>query len=541
MSKNNYVFPMEKLPFRAIVDSINAGFYVVDRQNYRLCFVNQFLKHYKPGIQEGEICYKALRGRKKPCEFCPLTQGKAGKKPIRLEHFEGKDSPAAYISYDNMQSGGRCLFGVSIQFENGQEREPDSCVYYDPILNIKSFDALKFDAAGQEENCVLIIWSVKKISLYNTLFGWEAGNRLLKDMVDWLKEEVDPRTLYRLPEARIGILMKQREVPGFLKCKERFLSEELPRLTSYRLYIDTLEAPLSLCSSMDHLQEYINYLIEKDTAYFSSRHIIFSPEARKKAEQKSHLAQLVLDKLQTEKFMVYYQPIENMKTKECKKCEALARLYDEEFGWIPPAEFIPILESNGLIHELDQFVLRKICSMIRELEKRKIAPVQFHINISAQEFLREDLLSDYLKIIEENAINYSLLRLEITESAMLQEPEYSLHVMKEFERNGISFSMDDFGMGYSNLIRMASLPVSEIKLDGDFLFRAEKSEDARGIYESLLEMFSRLHLPVVAEGVETEEQYHYLESKKVDYVQGYYIAPPLSDKDFLAYIVNDKK
>ena len=67
-----------------------------------------------------------------------------------------------------MRSGGRCLFGVSIQFENGQEREPDSCVYYDPILNIKSFDALKFDAAGQEENCVLIIWSVKKISLYNT-------------------------------------------------------------------------------------------------------------------------------------------------------------------------------------------------------------------------------------------------------------------------------------------------------------------------------------------------------------------------------------
>ena len=128
---------MEKLPFRAIVDSINAGFYVVDRQNYRLCFVNQFLKHYKPGIQEGEICYKALRGRKKPCEFCPLTQGKAGKKPIRLEHFEGKDSPAAYISYDNMQSGGRCLFGVSIQFENGQEREPDSCVYYDPILSCK--------------------------------------------------------------------------------------------------------------------------------------------------------------------------------------------------------------------------------------------------------------------------------------------------------------------------------------------------------------------------------------------------------------------
>ena len=431
----------------------------------------------------------------------------------------------------------------SIFLMSGQSREEgrknhESLVYYVPALNIKSWEALKFDTEGLPEDWSLVIWNIKQFDRYNALFGIKAGDRLLKYIVDWLKKQTDPTYIYRMPGVWLGILLPNSEIPWHLRRKEQLLSEQLPNLIDYHLYVDSIEIPLPLCGDMEQLMRYISYLFGKSRGDFTSRHIVLSVRTKKQMELEANLVQLVLKKLKEEEFQAYFQPIEYTNTKRCEKCEVLARLYDKEYGWISPREFIPILEINGLIHELDCFILREACKMIRCRKNKGMPPIQFHVNISAQEFMREDLLQSYLKIINGFDIDHSLLQMEITETAMLRSPEYSIHIMREFRKRGIRFSMDDFGTGYSNFIGIATLPVSEVKLDKSFLDTMRQSNTVRVMYDDLLAMFRKMKLLVVAEGVETAEQYRYLVERHVDYLQGYYISRPLSKMDFMQFSEN---
>ena len=445
---------------------------------------------------------------------------------------EDEDNEASYIGYSGMHISGRSLFGISLQYQGEEKGDPESLEYYDPILEIKGWDALKYELEGIRDDHSLVIWNIKKFRRFNLLFGQRAGTHLLKEIVLWLKKYVSPTDIYRMPQARLGIIVADEKLPEHLQMKEYFLEQVLPHFTEYPLYVDSIEVPLSLYGDTERMLQHLDYLIEKNHTEFADRHILFTLDEKNDAGRKEQLTHIVMDKLTNEDFQAYFQPIIRAGTGKCEKCEVLARLYDEEYGWISPAEFVPILEDSGLIHELDQIILNKACRMILYRKEQGLHPLQFHINISAMEFLREDLMKNYLKIIRDYGADPALIRFEITETALMQSMDYSIRVMQELEKDGVYFSMDDFGTGYSNFIEIAKLPVSEIKLDKSFLDATEKSEKARQMYDSLLEMFRKMELSVVAEGVETEKQYHYLKERHADYLQGYYISRPLSEVVF---------
>ena len=235
-------------------------------------------------------------------------------------------------------------------------------------------------------------------------------------------------------------------------------------------------------------------------------------------------------------FTVHFQPKYDIRpdTPVLASAEALVRWNHPELGMISPGVFIPLLEDNGLILELDQFVWREAAATIRDWKNRFGFSVPVSVNVSRIDMLTPNLKNIFKEILDEYQLSPDDLMLEITESAYTGESDQVITTAKELRGMGMGFriEMDDFGTGYSSLGMLTHLPIDALKLDMSFIRSAfGENRDVRMI-ELIIDIADYLHVPVVAEGVETQEQYLVLKAMGCEYVQGYYFSKPVPPKDF---------
>ena len=245
--------------------------------------------------------------------------------------------------------------------------------------------------------------------------------------------------------------------------------------------------------------------------------------------------------LENNRFKVYFQPKYDIRpeTPMLASAEALVRWDHPELGMISPGVFIPLLEENGLILDLDQFVWRETAARIRDWKARFGFVVPVSVNVSRIDMLTPNLKNVFKEILEENDLSPDDLMLEITESAYAGESDQVISTAKELRGMGMGFriEMDDFGTGYSSLGMLTHLPIDALKLDMSFIRSAfGENRDVRMI-ELIIDIADYLQVPVVAEGVETEEQYMVLKAMGCEYVQGYYFSKPVPTEDFDRFIV----
>ena len=229
--------------------------------------------------------------------------------------------------------------------------------------------------------------------------------------------------------------------------------------------------------------------------------------------------------LENNRFIVHFQPKYDIRPDKpvLASAEALVRWDHPELGMISPGVFIPLLEDNGLILDLDQFVWRETAARIREWKDRLGFSVPVSVNVSRIDMLTPNLKSIFKEILEENDLSPDDLMLEITESAYTGDSDQVISTAKELRGMGMGFriEMDDFGTGYSSLGMLTHLPIDALKLDMSFIRNAfGENRDVRMI-ELIIDIADYLHVPVVAEGVETQEQYLVLKAMGCEYVQGY--------------------
>ena len=247
-------------------------------------------------------------------------------------------------------------------------------------------------------------------------------------------------------------------------------------------------------------------------------------------EAELHRARLLEDFrpcLNSGRFMVYFQPKFDIRPDKplLASAEALVRWNHPELGMISPAVFIPLLEDNGLILELDRFVWREAAAKIRDWKDRLGISVSVSVNVSRIDMLAPNLKDVFRGILEEYRLSADDFALEITESAYTGDSDQVITTAKELRGMGMGFriEMDDFGTGYSSLGMLSHLPIDALKLDMSFVRSAfGEKRDVRMI-ELIIDIADYLHVPVVAEGVETEEQYLTLKAMGCDLVQGYYL------------------
>ena len=240
--------------------------------------------------------------------------------------------------------------------------------------------------------------------------------------------------------------------------------------------------------------------------------------------------------LENGRFMVYFQPKFDIRPDQpvLASAEALVRWDHPELGLISPGLFIPLLEDNGLILELDRFVWRKTAARIREWKDRQGFSVPVSVNVSRIDMLTPNLKSVFSEILEEHGLDTKDLILEITESAYTGDSDQVIATAMDLRGMGMGFriEMDDFGTGYSSLGMLSNLPIDALKLDMSFIRSAfRETRDVRMI-ELIIDIADYLNVPVVAEGVETEEQYLALRELGCDMAQGYYFSKPVPPEDF---------
>ena len=259
----------------------------------------------------------------------------------------------------------------------------------------------------------------------------------------------------------------------------------------------------------------------------------FTQEMDVKALERRTLQNMLRRGLEREEFWLCYQPQVDLATGGIVGVEALLRWHRPELGAVSPATFVPLLEENGLIVPVGEWVLRTACRQARVWQENGAGRLRVAVNLSARQFGREDLVGTVARALEETGLDPRCLELEITESLLVQDIEASSRTLDELKRvaGGVRISIDDFGTGYSSLSYLKSFPIDLLKIDRSFVRNLATDPDDAAITAAIIGLAHNLRLKVIAEGVETEEQLAFLKNKGCDEAQGYYFGRPLPAED----------
>ena len=239
--------------------------------------------------------------------------------------------------------------------------------------------------------------------------------------------------------------------------------------------------------------------------------------------------------LSERQFVVYFQPKHSLATGRTGGAEALARWIHPELGFVSPAQFIPVLERQGYITQLDLYILEEACREIKRLRELGLEPVPVSVNASAYDFDAPDLVGQIARTADAYDIDHGLLHIELTETAYADDPETVVRALKELRDLGFCVELDDFGAGYSSLASLNVLPLDVMKLDMSIIRQATALNDFR-IVHAAIQLAQLLGLATVAEGVESQTEVNQLKAMGCDYIQGYYYSKPLRSDDFEVYL-----
>ena len=236
--------------------------------------------------------------------------------------------------------------------------------------------------------------------------------------------------------------------------------------------------------------------------------------------------------LEEEQFVVYYQPQIDLATMCVVGCEALVRWQHPERGLVAPVTFIPLAEESGLMQPIGEWVLRQACAQAAAWEREFHNQLRVGVNLSARQFQQSGLTETVASALDEAGLPARLLELEVTETAILADPEAAAGILSEVAKMGISIALDDFGTGYSSLSHLRQLPIDRLKIDRSFVSRLPNDADDRAITAAVIDMARNLGLRVIAEGVETWQQVAFLRAGGCHEVQGYLFGKPVPAQDF---------
>ena len=233
-------------------------------------------------------------------------------------------------------------------------------------------------------------------------------------------------------------------------------------------------------------------------------------------------------------FVVYYQPKYDIREEPPKLCsaEALIRWIHPELGFISPGQFIPLLENNGMISIVDNYVWHETATQIAKWKEKYGITIPVSVNLSRVNVFDRSLVDRLKNIIKDNVLDFSAIKLEVTESAYTDNAAQLLDVIAGLRELGFEIEMDDFGSGYSSLNMLSTMPIDVLKVDRQFVNNIESNETDRLLVKLILDIAGKLKVNVIAEGVETEEQLEFLKEAGCDIVQGYYFSRPLPPEEF---------
>lgn len=314
-------------------------------------------------------------------------------------------------------------------------------------------------------------------------------------------------------------------------CKEEFKGEnEFIKPMLYTLYDSTI------VNSAEQLLTLINYSV-MNLKPIKHNYSNINYETLNELNSENKVVSMIHKAIKEDKILVYYQPIYSTSEKRVTSAEALVRIEDDDGNIVLPGEFIEIAEKTNLILKIGQTVFRKVCRFISENDMEKLGLDYIELNLSVVQCAYQSLALEYLKIINEYGIDTKYINLEITETGSIESRQILLDNMGELRKSGISFSLDDFGTGNSNLNYIMDMPVEIVKFDKEMTKAYFQNEKSQYIMDAAMHMIKGLKLKIVAEGIETEHQFNTMNGLGIDYIQGYYFSKPIPEEEFIEFVM----
>jgi len=409
----------------------------------------------------------------------------------------------------------------------------------------KSFNgSLKIYSKNKKGFTVYVI-KVLESSFHKKIYGDEYYEKMLFEVGIFLRKTFNKCRPYQLDDNSFGII-----VPDFSRIEEEKVISQIREKFGKRWKWENVETRLMArvgiikypldTDEIEDIYDGIHALCNNETMKRGVEVVRIYEDSFNKYARAIEVERIVGKALNEGMFEVYYQPIYSVYENKIISAEALLRLKDPILGFISPDEFIEVAERNGSIIEIGEYVFEEVCKFISAGNLSRLGLKYIEINLSPIQTMQYRLSERFLEIMKKHNVKSHEINLEITESQAAFVSENLLKNIKHLSANGITFSLDDYGTGYSNMSTVISLTFSFIKIDKTIVWDSFRDEKADEILKCMVGLFKKLGVKVVAEGVETKEMVDKLKNLECDYLQGYFYSKPLPKSEFIDYIMNVK-
>lgn len=384
-----------------------------------------------------------------------------------------------------------------------------------------------------EHEYSIICSNIENFKLYNDAFGLEKGDSLLKESAAVLRDMVGENGICGRYSADRFLCLQESEKER--ADRDRFFNSVYSGQSAGAENVSIKWGIYEITDrsvSVEQMCDRALLAADSIKGQYNIPFAVYDDELRSKLLREKTITDAMEIALAEGQFDVYMQPKYSLTDSSMVGAEALVRWIHPEWGFMSPGEFIPLFEKNGFIPKLDQYVWEKICEWLRDCREKGCPLPVVSVNVSRADIYQADLADTLWEIIQKYGVDPAYLHLEITESAYTENPDRIISTVEKLRGLGFIIEMDDFGSGYSSLNMFSRMNIDILKLDMKFVQNEIAQPEEQSVLNDIVSMAHRMHLGVVAEGVETREQMNRLRAIGCDYAQGYYFAKPMPIAEF---------
>jgi len=405
-------------------------------------------------------------------------------------------------------------------------------------------DSLGQGGANANRSAVILL-DVDRFKEVNEALGHEMGDYLLKGIAERLLRSLGARaTIARMGSDEFVVLLQEAESPESASSVAAWIFEAFRkpfRVAGQEITIN-LSMGISLCPNdgltTGSLLRHADIALNRVKSEGGDGFHFFRSEMDSEASERLTMRHELRMAIERREFLAHYQPVIDMQSGRIAAMESLVRWRHPEKGILSPARFIPIAEETGLIVDIGQWIMTTACAQNRFWQGLGHHALRVSVNLSGRQFREKNIIDVVSRALDQTGIEPSCLEVEITESTAMWDLEKTIDILHRMADLGIRIAIDDFGKGYSSFYYLKSFPIHTLKIDRAFIADVTSSPNDAAIVRSIITMAHGLNLRVVAEGVETEEQFYFLKQNGCDAAQGFFFSKPMPGDDFLPFLNN---
>jgi len=383
------------------------------------------------------------------------------------------------------------------------------------------------------ETLYLIASDIKDFKLINDLYGYDVGNNILRTFAGAMKESFPEYVAScRMNSDQFAFCMLEQDlveekVLDVIKKVADVIEDGVQHLSIHFGIYEIQRGETDVPLMYDHARMAMSTIKNNYQSIFS----YYDNRMMRRVRREKELVAAFDTALEEEQFLMYLQP-QILSDGTAVGAEALVRWKHPVYGMISPGEFIPVFEKPGLIYKLDRYMWEHAAKKLKEWKDSGKSKYHISVNISNKDFLYVDVYRVFVNLVNKYDIDPGMLKLEITESALMNDPEKQLALIEKLKEYGFHVEIDDFGSGYSSLSLLKNLKADVLKIDMGFLSSTGEPEREKIVLNTIITLAKKLKMEVITEGVETEEQMIYLANAGCDIFQGFYFDKPLPVEEF---------